>query len=94
MSVTLRNTNDPKGQIIRNIWEKPTTAAGHATAALETASRISAGRGAGIEAFVEGFAHPEDAVTDEQYQLVVDALFERQRAYEQWLQAFLSHQQQ
>jgi RHS repeat-associated protein len=89
VSVKLRNDKDPIGQEMRNIWEKPTTAAGRATAGDELSARLMAGRGRGLEDFIGGVAFEENAVTDEQYELVVDALISRQIAYKEWLKTFI-----
>ncbi len=88
MSVTLQNAADPFGQDMRNIWEMPTTRAGILSAGGEASARILAAQGGGWDAFVAGFSRPENAPTSDQYQAVIDALIDRQRAYKAWLETF------
>jgi hypothetical protein len=86
--ISLKKDKDPMGRRIRNIWEMPTTRSGHQSGTGELSARLLAGRGRGLEYFVEGMACSDTGITDEQYSLVLEALRGRSADYFMWLEKY------
>jgi RHS repeat-associated protein len=92
LSVVLINEVDPLGQEIRNIWENPRNQRGHSTAYDEFGSRYYAARGRIAGSFLEVMAN-EHLMSDEGRVMYAEALLDRHRAYQQFLEYYRDEKQ-